>query len=301
VLSKEKDKISKSQGNNPTDPEQLIKQYPADAIRYWTASGHLGHDVAFSETQLKIGQKLITKLWNAFRFLQEHMHDAPTKQPQDLGLLNTWLLHQAHTAYTTYSKQLDLNEFGPALVAVEQFFWNDFCDNYLELIKDQLFHSELYAPETVAATKWTLHHVGLRLLQLLAPYIPHSTDTLYSMFYKEKTGIASLHITAFKALQMPVHAPETVAPVTFLLDVISAVRKLKTAQELSLKTPLHTLTITGITVEAYNVIKEHEQYIYGTTFSNSMTLTTEICNTNSIEQKNNAWYATIKCPSIEEK
>jgi valyl-tRNA synthetase len=98
-----------------------------------------------------------------------------------------------------------------------------------------------------------------------------------------------------------VHAPETVAPVTFLLDVISAVRKLKTAQELSLKTPLHTLTITGITVEAYNVIKEHEQYIYGTTFSNSMTLTTEICNTNSIEQKNNAWYATIKCPSIEEK
>lgn len=293
VLSKDKDKISKSQGNNPTDPEQLIKQYPADAIRYWTASGHLGHDVAFSETQLKIGQKLITKLWNAFRFIKEHINDAPSKKPHDLGLLNTWILHQAHVTFTEYSKQLEANEFGPALAAVEHFFWNDFCDNYLELIKDQLFHPELYTPEAVAATKWTLSHVGLRILQLLAPYIPHSTDTLYGMFFKETMGIPSLHITQFKDVQLPVHVPETVASVATLLDVISAVRKLKTAQELSLKTPVHTLTITGVHASAHTLLTSLEQCIKGITFSTTLVLEAKAHGANKLEQQGNTWHATI--------
>ena len=51
----------------------LLQKYPADAIRYWTASGRLGQDMMFSEEQLTIGQKLITKLWNAFKFAEPHL------------------------------------------------------------------------------------------------------------------------------------------------------------------------------------------------------------------------------------
>ena len=58
VLSDAKEKISKSKENNKIAPENLLQQYSADVIRYWTASGQLGHDVAFSENQLKIGQRL---------------------------------------------------------------------------------------------------------------------------------------------------------------------------------------------------------------------------------------------------
>ena len=54
-------------------PWPYLQKYPADAIRYWTASGRLGQDMMFSEEQLKIGQKLITKLWNAFRFAEPHL------------------------------------------------------------------------------------------------------------------------------------------------------------------------------------------------------------------------------------
>ena len=54
-------RISKSKDNAPTDPEELLTQYAPDAIRFWTASGTLGHDIAFSPEQIMIGQKLLTK------------------------------------------------------------------------------------------------------------------------------------------------------------------------------------------------------------------------------------------------
>ena len=80
VLSDAGGKISKSKGGADTTPEGLLKRYPADAIRFWTASGALGQDIAFSESQIQIGQKLIVKLWNAFRFVHEHMQRCNPKR-----------------------------------------------------------------------------------------------------------------------------------------------------------------------------------------------------------------------------
>ena len=73
VLATDKEKISKSKGNSPLAPETLLSVHPADALRYWTASGSLGYDIAFSENQIGIGQKLLIKLWNAFRFAQPYI------------------------------------------------------------------------------------------------------------------------------------------------------------------------------------------------------------------------------------
>ncbi len=169
VLSDAKEKISKSKDNNKLAPETLLETYPADVIRYWTASGSLGQDVAFSENQLKIGQRLITKLWNAFRFVHEHTKDVnPQVMPAKLDASNEWLLHEATVCFEKYQRYLEENEFGLALAVVEKFFWHTFCDNYLELIKNQLFNPTEYDPQTVKATHWTLHTVGLRILQMYA-------------------------------------------------------------------------------------------------------------------------------------
>ena len=73
VLADTKEKLSKSKENASTSPQGLLERYPADVIRYWTAQGGLGQDIAFSEGQLKIGQRLVTKIWNAFRFIHEHI------------------------------------------------------------------------------------------------------------------------------------------------------------------------------------------------------------------------------------
>ena len=193
VLSDKKEKISKKDGT-AMDPLQLLERFPADAIRYWTASAKLGQDTSFSEEQLKIGQRLITKLWNAFLFAQPHISDGvSTTMPEDIGLVNKWLLHTISTRFAQYHDYLEHNEPGLALGVLEQFFWNDFCDNYIELIKNQLFNPQEYEEKTVAATRWTLYHVGLRLLQLYAPYLPHVTETIYQKLYKKHEHTASVH------------------------------------------------------------------------------------------------------------
>ncbi len=296
VLSAAKDKISKSQGNNPLEPAVLLAQYPADAIRYWTASGTLGYDVAFSDNQLKIGVKLQTKLWNAFRFIEEHLHDVPATQPENLGTINEWLVHSLHTSFKKYESCLQENEFSHALAAVERFFWQDFCDNYIELVKDQLFNPEGYFAETVTATKWTLHHVGLRLLQLFAPYMPHITEVLYGSIFS-KTG--SLHLTHFADTQTPHHYPQSAQDALQLITIVSTVRKLKTGKELSLKAPLACLTLAG-NDDALSALKAHEQLIKGITHAQDIKYSDGTQEESSLTQRGDLFLITINLETERE-
>jgi len=294
VLSADKNKISKSQGNAPVDPENLLKVYPADVIRFWTASGTLGQDVSFSESQLQIGQRLLTKLWNAFRFVSEHITDScAQEQPQNLETVNEWILHQATTTFTTYYQYLEQYEFSLALHTVEQFFWNNFCDNYLELIKDQLFNPDRYDAETIAATRWTLYVVGLRILQLFAPYIPFITENLYQTFYIKKMGTSSLHFTEFKSVQTPLIFQDSAAVMHTILDIVASVRRMKTEKQLSLKTPLASLTIYNINQEILKLLVPQETLIKGVTQAETIAYEHVGLEEASFEQHGDAWVARI--------
>ncbi len=296
VLSSSKDKISKSQGNNPLDPEKLLEQYPADVIRYWTASGTLGQDVAFSENQLKIGLKLQTKLWNAFRFVKEHITTAPTEQPENLGTLNEWLLHSAHETFVAYHEQLEKNEFGHALTTLEKFFWKDFCDNYLELVKDCLFKPERYSADTVKATQWTLSHVGLQLLQMFGPYMPFITETLYDALYKAKIGCSSLHLTQFKTAEY--NYPASLATTNMLLAIVAEVRRFKTEKQLSLKQPLSSLILHSVHQELLKKLVPHEQLIKGITHAESLVYSSGDIESPRLFQREDVWLAEIDLDHI---
>lgn len=245
VLTTAKEKISKSQGGDSRTPQKLLEQFSADSIRYWTASGALGQDVAFSEGQIKIGQRLVTKMWNAFRFIQEHisLFDAKPSIEGNFGVINEWLLNQASHTFTQYKKHLEHNEFTGSLAAIDQFFWNDFCDNYLELVKDQLFHPELYDMNQVNATRWVLYHVGLRILQWYAPYVPYITDAIYQEIYKKYETEQSIHQSKFASAQIEYAFEKSSTIMKSVIGVIGQIRRLKTEKQLSLKTPLATLTV----------------------------------------------------------
>ncbi len=246
VLSDAKEKLSKSKENASTSPQGLLERYPADVIRYWTASGGLGNDIAFSEAQLKIGLRLVTKIWNAFRFIHEHVSIVAVEQPSTpLGVTNEWLLHSATQAFNRYTTYLNQNEFSLALDAVEKFFWHNFCDNYLELIKDQLFNPDKYTEFELKATRWTLYHVGLRILQMYAPYLPFITENIYGIIYHKQTGISSLHQTKYANIQQNYLFEESAALMETIIEIIAQVRKLKTEKQLSLKVPLASLTISS--------------------------------------------------------
>lgn len=291
VLSDAKEKLSKSKENARTAPETLLQNFSADVIRYWTASGRLGQDVAFSETQLKIGQRLVTKLWNAFRFIHEHMRDIPTSQPDPLGTANEWLLHQSSGCFAQYKKYFEESEFSLALDTVEHFFWHDFCDNYIELIKEQLFKPELYPAHEIAGTRWTLYTVGLHILQLYAPYLPYITETIYQELYQPTEKTLSLHQTTFDRRFF--NFENSATTMHHLVKLISQVRSLKTEHQLSLKVPLEKLEIYSSEQSVLDSLKSMEQIIKGVTHAVTLDYLKETINKSELVSEKELWNAKV--------
>ncbi|QQR53634.1 valine--tRNA ligase [bacterium] len=276
VLSEKNEKISKSKGNENKKPENLLKEFGADAVRYWTASATLGHDVAFSPDQIRQGSRLVTKLWNAFLFAEPHIQSVdPKKEMPEKGFINEWLLHELTLTEKRYHELMHSYEFGPALQQVEQFFWTIYCDNYIELVKHSLFNPDLYPAHQVDATRWTLAHVGLRLLQLYAPYIPFVTEAIFKDLYAARLELASLHQTEFAQYQTPYVFEKSASAGQLLVMLVSQVRKLKTQQQLSLKAPLARLLICVKSQEYVDLFQEHLTMLNGVTHAQEIKIYVE--------------------------
>jgi valyl-tRNA synthetase len=263
VLSENKEKISKSKDNAPTDPEKLLAMYAPDAIRFWTASATLGQDTAFSAEQIGIGQKLLTKLFNAAKFvhLNSQNQQVVAQKPEKLELVNAWMLARMQQTLVEYHKHFNENEFSLALQGVEKLFWHDFCDNYLEIIKDQFFNPANYSDAQKQATLWSLHEVLFVILQLYAPYLPHITEYLYQQLFVSSKKMHSIHLTQLPQVQV---ADEMVIEqMNLLLSVIAQVRRLKTGAQLSLRTDIELLHIVGLTDEQKSIVSANQALLMG--------------------------------------
>lgn len=292
VLSDKKEKISKKDGN-AMDPINLLQKYPADAIRYWTASGKLGQDMMFSEDQLLMGQKVITKLWNAFKFAEPHITEVNfNESPKTISPVNKWILHKASQCFSNYQTYFEQYECGLALNTLEQFFWNDFCDNYIELVKNQLFNPDQYSKEEVDSTKWTLYTIGLRLLQLYAPYLPHVTETIFKELYT-KENAQSIHQIRYKDMQNLYNFENEARDIDHVIAIATQARKLKTEQQLSLKTPFETMHIFVQDEDIAQNLIAHDQLIRGVTQAVKTVYKVNDNTKPSIQEENSLWHAHI--------
>ncbi len=289
-----KDKISKSKENSKTSPEGLLATYPADVIRYWTASARLGVDTAFSENQLKIGQRLVTKLWNAFRFCAEHIaeYEKPAQAPK-LDQLNEWILTCLSKAVNGYIQAFDAYEYHAALEHAEKFFWADFCDNYLELVKDQFFNPDKYDAAIIQGTRFVLYEVGFAILQLFAPFVPFVTDALYQRLYKVTEKNVSLHITTLDEKRFDYSFDQSVQAIQLALSVVASVRKLKSEKQLSLKTELSNLVIYGENT-LQTLLAQQEILLKGVTKSAGIQYQTDLLEAEYMEQDGEMFIAHIK-------
>lgn len=297
VLSSQKEKLSKSKGNTATDPNTLISQYSADAIRYWTASGTLGHDVSFSDAQIRIGQKLVNKLWNAFKFIEIHAQNFELEHrnvPMELGIVNEWILDTTSHCFDRYQHYLDRHEFGLALGEVERFFWHDFCDQYLELIKHQMFNNNnVYSLQEVESTRWTLCHVGLRILQLYAPYVPYITDTIYQQTYARNHKESSIHLLLFSHTQIPFHFKTQHSTMQMIMKIVSHVRKLKTQNQLALSTPLSMLQIITDEEQLCQKLYLYDRLIRGVTHAQELYCNVDTMIESHLKQYDEVWQAVV--------
>ena len=201
-LAADKTKMSKSKGNVVT-PVALIEEKGTDAVRYWASTSRLGTDTAFSEDLLKIGRKLVNKIWNASQFAAlnlDKIEGTPTTPAQDIKsgkincALDIWILARLNSCVIHATKGFDEFEYCDARVAIEDFFWNNFCDNYLELVKSRAYNEDGKNPDGQQSALYTLYHCLDAILRLFAPFVPHITEELYSHIFDDKYAkIGSIH------------------------------------------------------------------------------------------------------------
>ncbi len=199
-LASDKTKMSKSKGNVIT-PINLIENHGCDVVRYWASTSNLGADSAYSEDVMKIGKKLVTKIFNAAKFVNnisviKHQNDYSAI----INNFDQWVILKLNKIIISATNYFEKFEYAKARQVVEDFFWSDFCDNYLEICKvraygiDALKYQDIeldnkQKDQIILGQKSAIITLNIclqNILKLFAPFIPHICDELYSNIYFEE-------------------------------------------------------------------------------------------------------------------
>ncbi|MCC7479601.1 valine--tRNA ligase [bacterium] len=289
-------KISKSKGHVVT-PAEMVDKYTADGLRYWSSGCKLGTDTLYDETKLGEGRKLINKLFNATKFALRHLIDfdprsidagldqsslagaggtATANTYEHLASLITyptdiWLIGRLNATIEKATRANNEYEFADAKQAAEDFFWADFCDNYLELSKGRLYGEALavdahgewnkdswYSPVDLRLSAQATLFIALSsVLRLFAPALPHITEECWSWYFGQFGEQWSIHLQPWpEPLPLPqlglpemgaedssLLTPLSQLPAELLLTTLGLTRKLKSEAGVSIKKPIKRLSI----------------------------------------------------------
>lgn len=245
-------KMSKTKGNG-TDPLTAVDKFGADALRYWVATAPIGTDLRYSDDEVKRGSKLLTKLWNAAKYVLMNLTDfepdtAPQITIENRFIEDRWVLSELNKTTAEVRRHLDKYDNYNSRAAIDTFFYDVFCDQYLEFIKDRFWSPEKYSAQSKIAAQWTLFEVLRAVIGLYAPFIPFQTEELWQKIYKPYEGGQTLHLTAYPAVDS---ARDTdVSQMQIALDILKNIRGLRTERKVGNGAKLETLTIPAETPAA---------------------------------------------------
>lgn len=244
ISKRDLEKSTDKSGFNRYDPYNVISRYGADALRSWATGASLGQDLKYNEKEVKLGRKLLVKLWNASRLSLTMLEGFELKSAEPSRVANQvdrWVWHHCNRALQAATEALTACEFSAARDAVDRFFWHHFCDYYLEMIKDRFWSKDVFSDEDRASAQVTVALVLRRLLSMYAVFVPHVTEEVYFGSFQPAEGAVSLHVTPWPTVDegalADVSAGELVA------KVVTAIRARRSELRLSNSQRLACLTL----------------------------------------------------------
>jgi valyl-tRNA synthetase len=224
-------KMSKSLGNSP-EPMELIAQYGADAVRFTVLYlAPLGQDIFYSNEKNELGRNFANKIWNAGRFIlmnRDQIGEAARSGSEfnlaHLDLADKWILSRLHSTTLALHKSMDEFEINKVTKDIYDFFWHDYCDWYVEMIKSRLYGDEPNeVKQAVVSRALDIYDAALRLLHPIMPFV---TEELWQAIRERKP------LETIMRAPMPEAATEFIntqveSEMRFVQDVIDALRNIR--------------------------------------------------------------------------
>jgi valyl-tRNA synthetase len=251
-------KMSKSLGNG-IDPVEIIEKYSADAMRFTLIIlGSEGQDINLAESHFEMGRNFSNKIWNAYRFLALNLDQAEDNfldYQKNFQLSEHWILSRLQNTIQTVTNTLENYRVNDSLSTIYHFFWHEFCDWYLEIIKSRL------TSETNGEDKKTAQTVAVYVIKmcmnLLHPFIPFITEEIWNRLKSDFEK--SVVISEWPSLQSDLISKKAEQEMNFIQSAISGIRTIRS----EMNVPPTTKAVLKIKTEdnlKRNIFLEYQQY-----------------------------------------
>ena len=237
VRDADRQKMSKTKGN-VIDPIQVVERFGTDAVRFTLAAmAAPGTDIAFSEDRTDGYRAFANKIWNAARFIFMQMERAgeagivvdlrqlPAGLESGAPLEARWLVSRLNRTAGEINQALSEYRFHEAANTLYSFFWGDFCDWYLEVVKLRLDFTA--APTPVRSALTTLLSVFDSALRLLSPFMPFISEEIWHALYENHPPAKSIALTRFPQERTDLIDPAAERQMQQLQELIAAVRDMR--------------------------------------------------------------------------
>ncbi len=235
-------KMSKSLGNI-IDPLEIINEYGTDALRFSLISiTTQGQDVFLSKERFEQGRNFANKIWNASRFILMNLDASAAKkglcefsEKNDLSLVNRWILSRFYSTAEEVNKYLETYKFNEAANALYAFFWHEFCDWYLEIIKPDIKQDQNQA---------VMFGVLENFLKIAHPFMPFVTEEIWQALKESKEqraegrgqrteGKESIMIQSWPHLQEQMIDNKIENKMAVVFEIITTIRNMRSDLEIS--------------------------------------------------------------------
>jgi valyl-tRNA synthetase len=242
------EKMSKSKGNG-VEPRAVLQTYGADAMRYWAGGSKLGEDLDYQEKDLVTGKRFINKIFNSAKFVFMNIGEYKNKKVKKLEKVDEIFLNRLNEVIDNATKSFLDYEYSRAKNEVDSFFWKDFCDNYLEIVKYRIYNG---SNEEKDSAKFVLYTSLLAIVKMMAPFTPFITEEIYQEHFKKFLGEKSLHLTAWPQKNEIKIAKDEEKIWDKLQEILGKVRQAKSEAKKSMKAEI----VLSLTKEDIGLLKD---------------------------------------------
>ncbi|WP_043923499.1 valine--tRNA ligase [Leadbettera azotonutricia] len=229
IRDKQGRKMSKSLGNG-LDPLELVDEFGADALKFTLAyMCAQGQDLLVDKESFKMGSKFANKVWNASRYILMNLEGRSLVVNPPLLPADKWIISRLNGAAKAMEEAFLSYRFNDASSTAYEYFWNDFCDWYVEATKLSMRSgddSDQAAAEKDRATT-VLLTVLAESLRLLHPLLPFVTEEIYSRLPLEIRGESLLITAPYPEYKKEKEDPEAEGDFGFLKDLVRMIRTLR--------------------------------------------------------------------------